>query len=481
LEACLLSHLESGRRHGRECVYVVIDDSDAPATREANLQVLRALRGRYGSDIAYADSEAKARFSEVLAREAGLPEETVRFALVNDEGCSIATGGSRNALLLHAAGETLLQVDDDTLCRVVPTPGARPGLAFSSRPDPTDFWFFPEADPEPAADHFVEENLVALHEQLLGKRLGDCFPTKGDTPPDQANSGLLRRPEVDGGRVLATAAGVVGDSGMGSSLHLLTLEGESRARLLASERDYRHAVARRRVLRAVTQATISDGAFCMGLNLGLDNRELLPPFLPVQRNQDGVFAVVLRCCFRDGFFGFLPRAILHRPPSPRGGKTGVSWAEAVRPQTGHLFQVLVGAAASRSAVVDAGKKLVDLGRALADVAAVPAHCEEVTRSLLSRALGGWADRLDARVRATGGLPAYWAEDARQAVTAARTALQGPDLGVPWDLRAAFGVGRARELAPRLVGRFGRLLQAWPAMVEAARTLRARGVRLAQSV
>ena len=29
----------------------------------------------------------------------------------------------------------------------------------------------------------------------------------------------------------------------------------------------------------------------MALNLGLDNRVLLPPFLPVQRNQDGYYTL----------------------------------------------------------------------------------------------------------------------------------------------------------------------------------------------
>jgi hypothetical protein len=116
--------------------------------------------------------------------------------------------------------------------------------------------------------------------------------------------------------VLVTMLGAEGDAGMGSSLHLLTLDGDSRARLLASEAAYRHAVARRRVLRGVTRPTVGDGGFCMAMHLGLDGRGLLPPFLPVQRNQDGVFAALVRCCLGGGLFGYLPRAVVHRPPAP---------------------------------------------------------------------------------------------------------------------------------------------------------------------
>ena len=65
-------------------------------------------------------------------------------------------------------------------------------------------------------------------------------------------------------------------------------------------------------MRVVTRPTITDSGYCMALNLGLDNRHLLPPFLPVQRNQDGVFAAVLTLC-GSGCTGFLPWMVLRAP------------------------------------------------------------------------------------------------------------------------------------------------------------------------
>jgi hypothetical protein len=148
----------------------------------------------------------------------------------------------------------------------------------------------------------------------------------------RAEPGFFRRLGPCGGRVVVTAAGVMGDSGMGSPSYFLSLRGASRARLLQSEGVYRYALARQQVLRAVPRATVCDAPYCMALNLGLDNRDLLPPFTPVQRNQDGVFAAILRTCCSGDYFGFLPWMILHvdgyherrRPGVPGPARRGFS-------------------------------------------------------------------------------------------------------------------------------------------------------------
>lgn len=481
LAACLASHLDAARRRGRECAWVVSDDSGDAATRAANRQALRSLRERFGAEVYYAGPGERADFTAALACETGAPVEVVRFALVNDEGCPIATGGSRNTLLLFAAGEALLTADDDTLGRLVPVLGTRDGPALSSRPDPTEFWFPAGDAPDPGDAPGIEDDLPSWHERLLGRHPGGyAAETSGGVDVGQAGAGLFRRLEGEDSRVLVTMLGAEGDAGMGSSQHLLTLDGDSRARLLAPEAVYRHAVAHRRVLRGVKRPTVGDSGFCMAMHLGLDGRRLLPPFLPVQRNQDGVFAALVRCCFGGGLFGYLPRAVVHRPPAPRG-TAGDPWADAGRVGTGQLFQVLIGALAPLPDGGEPQRNLAVLGRALADLAAsTPASFEEVVPLHLWQAIGGWAARLEARLRAYGGQPAYWADDVRRVLANLGAALTDPEVAVPWDLGRAFG-GDARAVTQGLVGRFGRLLQAWPDLVEGAQRLRARGVRPAAAL
>ncbi len=64
--------------------------------------------------------------------------------------------------------------------------------------------------------------------------------------------------------------------------------------MIASETEYRKAIGSRRIFTASTLAAVSDTSQLMGYFLALDNRTTLPPFPPLGRDQDGVFALWLR-------------------------------------------------------------------------------------------------------------------------------------------------------------------------------------------
>jgi hypothetical protein len=483
LERCLASYLANGLRHGRAFDVVVADDSGGPEVRRANMAVLAGLKIDHGIRAFYAGPEERSRFAEALARQAGLPRDDVRFGLLNDEGCPVGTGACRNALLLHAVGEAMLQVDDDTTCRLAPAPGARAGLVFSSQSDPTEFWFPGEEEPWPQSAE--EPDFLALHEQLLGKGLGDCLDGLGpgvEPDLDRAGAGFFRALEASGGRVLATAAGVMGDSGMGSPSYFLGLAAPSRERLLRSERVYRHALARQQVLRAATRPTVSDGSFCMAPNLGLDNRELLPPFTPVQRDQDGHFAVLLRTCFAGGYIGLLPWMVHHRAPAPRLQSPEEFWRAAARVTSGQILRALVGSFSSGAHPSDRPGNLRALGRSLQEWGlAAPADFEELVRLLLWNQASRRVALLEGQLRESRGQPGFWADDARRLLACLRDALADRAYAVPIDLDAP-DVGRTDPgLFQRLVRRLGRFVQAWPDLVAAARELRARGQRAAVEI
>jgi hypothetical protein len=485
LTRCLGSYLENGRRHGRTTEYVVIDGSEGPDAQRANRELLRALAGQYGAAIAYTGPEEMGRFAGELVRRGGLPGAAVEFGLLNPEGCPVTTGGSRNALLLHAVGDCLLQVDDDTVCRLTPAPGAREGLVFSSFYDPTEFWFPPEGEPYPSDAAAAGVDFLALHEGMLGKSPGDCaarLPADAGLDLDQTTAAFFRKLDRQEGKILATSAGVVGHSGMGSSLYFLTLGGPSRARLLGSERVYRRVVTDHQVMRAVTRPTVCDGAFCMGLNLGLDNRRLLPPFLPVQRNQDGVFAALLRGCRADGFCGFLPWAVCHEPPAPRVPSGADPWQSAAGLCTGQIVQVLVQSVPAPPAGTDAASCLKALGCTLEEWGSLPpADFEELLRLRLWGQLSRQAVRLAELLQQFRGLPEFWGRDARRVLAHLQETLPSRRFLVPSDLSEAVGDDGAVELFRRLVRRFGQLLRCWPDLVEVARELRSRGIRLAEKL
>src|SRR5262249_43053237 len=73
----------------------------------------------------------------------------------------------------------------------------------------------------------------------------------------------------------------------------------------------------RECLRVVHRATMSDRPPSHSTFLGLDNRQLLPPFLPEGRGQDVLFQLVLLLCFPDTLYARLPWALLHEPVDAR--------------------------------------------------------------------------------------------------------------------------------------------------------------------
>jgi hypothetical protein len=484
LACCLESYLESGRRRGRTNDYVIVDDTEDALVRERNREMLRSLQARFRATIHYAGPAEKARYAEALLKQSGLPPDAVQFGLLNPEACAITTGSSRNLLLLHTVGDVLLQVDDDTLGCLAPAPSAQRGLAFSSRYDPTEFWF-PEEGRPISPEMSTDGDLLAIHETLLGRSLGECLATRGGVEQvdlDQTSAAFFRKLGTGRGRVLVTAAGVAGDSGMGSSLYFLSLDATSRTRLLRTERAYRHTLETHQVMRAVTRPTVCDRAFCMALNLGLDNRQLLPPFMPVQRNQDGIFAAVARTCVGDSFFGFLPWVLLHAPPTrPRLSPAG-SWNGAIRLHSGQMIQALLRSITLRPDLSNVAQNLRELGKAVTAIGCLPmSDFEEFLRLQVWDQMSKQASQFAGQLQQFGGQPDFWANDVHHLLAMMREELAKDRYAIPWDLSGGSDDRSAAELFRRLVLRFGQLLQVWPDMVEAARDLRAHGVRPASKI
>jgi hypothetical protein len=88
--------------------------------------------------------------------------------------------------------------------------------------------------------------------------------------------------------------------------------------------------------------------------------------------------------------------------------------------------------------------------------------------------------LEGRLGEHGG-PAFWADDVRRAITVWRETATRDDCIVPRDLGSGGDDEDTRRLSQQLVAKFGRLVEAWPALVDATVRLRAKGCRVSGSV
>lgn len=483
LRRALASYTENTTRFGRAPDCTVIDDSREADTQALNKEGLRAVQRHYGGRIRYANREERARFAGELARSIGIPEDIPRFALLGDTRCGKTYGGCRNALLLDAAGALTVQADDDTVCRLAAAPGAETGLTLTSRTDANELWFFERFDEAQAFAPEIEEDFLGLHEQLLGRRLTDCIGTVAAAGDDldvrEIEPRFLDSMRLPEAKVAVSFVGTAGDSGAQYPFRFLH-GGRTFDRLVATEHAYRLGMTTRQMVKVTPRPSISDGAYCMTTNIGLDHRALLPPFMPVMRNEDGIFGSLLSGLFAGSYTGYLPCVVLHSPPEAR---TLAADAHRIRHKaflTNGLLTWIIRSFFSHPAGPDPARNIRALGRSLQELGTLPLEpFADFLRATAWRAMQSNVVYAEQRLEALSAAPAYWKDDVRAYLRVVAEAVVQPDFFIPSDLE-----GRAAEklaLFQDLVYKFGELLVYWPALVEAAGALRARGDRLATTL
>ena len=483
LKRSLHSYAHCARQYERALRYVISDQSDERSARDANRSILSDLSKEFAIDCFHVERQEVQAFVELLARQSGLPLDTVKFALLGDNEFPVAIGCNRNILLLSAIDEVLLQADDDSICRVAASPELKDGLLFTSEYDPTNFWFLSEEESDSLEDRFTVQDFLGLHEQLLGKHPGRCINQFGldNVNLDQVAVGLLRRACGEKDKVVATSVGIGGDSGIGVANPFLRLDGLTRGRLVRSEKDYRFSMSAQRILRCANNATISDGAFLSGVNIGLDNRELLPPFLPVQRNEDGVFASLIRAC-SVGYLGYLPHMIMHIRTERWNSDSEELVKRAVRSRSGDIIEMIIANYRQLPDRTDASKNMASFGQWMMEWGRAPlAEFEEMVRMALSQLLSRNLFVYETRLKKYGGYPAYWGEDVKLCMTAMQRGLTEDNLVIASDLLEIFPAEIARVKLQELVFRFGELIKSWPVLRQAARDLRQSGFELGTKV
>jgi len=483
LSRCLTSFIGNTKTYGRDNEFVVMDDSTDAGVRQTCRDLLGAIRSRCAVNVLYAGREEKERFADALIGE-GLPADVVRFGLFDTEQCGYSVGANENALLLHHAGDVVFHADDDVVCRPATPPGVVRELRFFSGYNPAELDCFPNREAAMARASFGQADLLAAHEMLLGLSIPECIAGAGalaQTPARAIKDQTFRLLQNGTGQVAVTFSGILGDSGSGSCSGYLTSRGDFRARLVESEETYGMAVTSREVLQAVRAPTVSDGFWCMSYAMGLDNRNLLPPFFPVKRNSDGVFGALLRRCFPQSLTGHVPIAVLHEPPEVRQFPRDQVWRDGALFEVADLLFRIMGDF-DFGPVSDPARRLRMLGRYIAEAGSADLEAfEEFVRFRLWGLARSRTQGILETLKRHEFQPSYWADDCRRHIEAYTNAITQPDYVIPQDLLDGRSPEEARRLSQRLVRRFGELLAAWPDIVEAAKSLRARGIRAALAV
>ena len=346
----LASFHENARRHGRR-----------PSLRGGGqlggpLHAGRVPRGAGGDSRGRTRSRRRSSYVGLREREAfvgrlaalGIDPDAARFGVLDVTGLRIRGGREPERAPARRRGRAVPERGRRRRLRAGAVPCARaPGVElFAGGGDgyenynPADFWFFADRAALERAVRSEDTDALGLARAPAGPRPGAACREAGRARPlalDRFAPSLLERVLARGGQVRVTLAGLFGDIGWYAPTWLLLLTGASRERFTGSEAAYLSACASRQALRVVPRPTITDGRYFQSTLLGLDNRVPLPPFMPVQRYEDGVFRIALRACFEDAYFAHLPWAAFHDGDEGRRWSREDIWRTAAWIRTGELM------------------------------------------------------------------------------------------------------------------------------------------------
>ncbi|WP_139240122.1 glycosyltransferase family 2 protein [Fodinibius roseus] len=444
-----------------------MDDSDEETSQ--NGRAVAKILQHHQIENLWVDRSYRLKFAGAIAKNSAVPESVTQFALLGDARCGIRTGAARNTLLLLAAGKRSVQVDDDTICRITPSPGRKPGMVLSSE-NCNQYWYYNSPDKAFKYPQYEDIDFLSLHESLLGTHPGTLIEEQPKVNIDRLEGRLLEALNDRETRTVVTYLGGLGDSGMFRHWQRLCAQGDSFRRLIEEASAYQNNVRTRQLFRGPAQLTIGDGPFCMAMNIGMDTRQLLPPFMPVQRRQDGVFGLLLRLCFKRTCRGYVPYAILHDPPT-RSARIGLSHALSTGPlRTNDILEAVLYSHNRWPMNQNSSYNLRITGDYLLDLSRLPpkrfkGQLRKICLQLIRRQINYFERCIYNRI----DVPQYWQRDARRVVSNFQKLMLQENIGLPSDL-----MGNASErltLFQQLIGKFGQLLIHWPKIWETAIHLR----------
>jgi hypothetical protein len=465
-EVCraIASYGENARCFQREYSFFVADQTEDSSTRDA----IRGMTASISGSVVYAGPGEVSEFAVRLAKHSGAPCEVVKAALLGFGDGAITPGANRNLILLQTAGSLFVTVDDDTLCNtaIARSPGGG-GLAVGGHEDPYRIIQFQDRPSALDSLHFEPRDWVADHERILGRSPSSIVSEFGaeQIPDMDTMCSHIHEALITGvGRVAMTYNGSVGDSGMQVIPPFLIAPDKRPPGTQISDS--------REIIRATDRYCISHGrGAAQTMFAGLDNRDILPPFFPAYRNEDGLFAVLVSLCVRGAFWGHVPLIMQHLPQVSRH-------CESASVGRLRVSDWLLAACSlwNPGAAMATKHRLKALGWHLEALGALPE--KEFVMTMTPPLFGRLSALLTYATESFGGNkcpPDWWVREVNNYLSQHVSVALSPDYLTPGDIELST-VSNAINHLRHMMRQYGLILQWWPEIVEAAKDLASRGVR-----
>jgi hypothetical protein len=240
--------------------------------------------------------------------------------------------------------------------------------------------------------------------------------------------------------------------------------------MMSSEEALETALAARETVRIARQIEITHGCAFMTYCCALANSEALPPFMPLGRNTDGLFGVMLEVCDSTSFSAQLPHGVIHdsgRSPSYLPGFV----ASASETRMADVLIELTHAWATPGVGRPGDMPLTGVGRRLLDFAALAP--DDFLESFVSAVVELRRPELEEANRVQSEIvepPSHWRDAVLAYSSTCVSHMTTPEWYLPVEFKDAAGLHNGFAALQSLVRNFGDLLNAWPHLWSASHRL-----------
>lgn len=350
----------------------VIDDSRKPESISRNKEIVERASARIDTDVQYFGQQEQQQLMDSLVKALPEHEQAVRFLIDQSRWREHWTAGlSRNLALLLSCGRRLVMLDDDTVCDVFDPPQANHNITFSD--DPREADFFADEQEWAYLHQPINPDPIKRHMQCLGLPLSEALNILGENHLKAAgfsNATALQVSELEpDSPVLVTECGSLGCPGSSSNTWLPDMAPRSLKAMLSSERKTTNALTTRKVWSGRNHPHFAPRPN-MSQITGFDNREMLPPYLPIMRAQDRLFGNMLDYLYPASVTLDYPWAVPHLPLPERNWDDSHLSFQPVDSFPGFFFEkILENKSACLSESADS--RLSHLAAWFIDMAAAP--------------------------------------------------------------------------------------------------------------
>ena len=311
----IVSNCDSKKVEG----FFVIDDSRDAENISQNQALVNSYASEFKAPLQYFGQEQQQSLLADLCARLPQHESAIRFLADQSKWRDHWTSGlARNIALLLSCGHRLVMMDDDSICDVYNPARAKPDISFSD--DPREAEFFAEDADWADWRQPLNPDPIDRHMQCLGLPFSQALNVLGEQhlkPVGFTNATALQTSELkQDSPVLITECGSLGCPGTSSNTWLPDMAPGSLKRMLASKQKTSNALNKRTLWSGRNNPHFAPRPN-MSQITGFDNRQMLPPYLPIERGEDRLFGNMLDFIFPTAVTLDYPWAIPHLPMPQR--------------------------------------------------------------------------------------------------------------------------------------------------------------------